>query len=885
MPPVPDPQGELENLLAEALARFDEGGEPAMAAFVAAHADHAIALERGIRRCREMGLLGALPGAASSAHPDRLGDFRLLRRIGGGGMGVVYEAVQEPLGRRVALKIIRPELLFFEGARERFRREIDAIARLEHPAIVSVFSAGEHDGVPYFTMEMIDGITVDQACTGLHDRDPAELRGEDLRALLVAPDATGVLFTGSWWEAAVRVGHQVALGLRHAHLRGIVHRDIKPSNIIVTPHGQAIVLDFGVAQVRSASDLTRSGATPGSPAFMSPEQRRGQATDERTDVFSLAASIWQMLTLRRPFRDGDVVHVDPVLQGLRAQNRAVPPELDLVLRTAMDRDRDRRYGDMGAFAEDLQALLDRRPIRARPLGLRLRALRWCQRHRTLATASGLLAAAGALMLVVLLVVQERARADLEAANRLLAAAKAEVETEQLRTRESLDTTLEALHSGLVRLGNDQLRAVPQAERVAHGMLQDAAALFRVLLRRHPDDEQVRWRGGRALHALAMSYERQGQMGKARQALDEAITVLGTEQPGSATLRNVRGHAWKTMASWIVHDDDAAATQRALEHAEADFADDSRDPARRAETLRALSDLSSTRSFTFDERADPKGVEHHLRQAVERQRACMALGVADEKDPELLVMRLTNLGKFLQRQDRVEEALAVLGEALELSKSLPERSWPPPAVYTAEVQEAIGSALVNRKDPGAEPLLRECVAARERAVEQFPDNLEFRIRLAGSVHNLGRFLHVLERTEEALATFRQARAIQEQALAKSPQHPVALDFMGKHLEMIGYCHSLRREGQPLIEVATALSALPSRDPRRALRVADFQLRAWLFLGKSDGGLLDAAMAQLVVAEQRGLTAAQLPARGFEALEGREDYRSWRERVGKVGPAAK
>jgi hypothetical protein len=128
-------------------------------------------------------------------------------------------------------------------------------------------------------------------------------------------------------------------------------------------------------------------------------------------------------------------------------------------------------------------------------------------------------------------------------------------------------------------------------------------------------------------------------------------------------------------------------------------------------------------------------------------------------------------------------------------------------------------------------------------------------------------------------------MQEQALAQSPQNPVALDFLGKHLEMIGFCRSIRRHGEGLVEVARALSELPSRDPRRALRVADFQLRAWFFLGKADGGLLEEAMAQLLVAEERGLTAAQLPTRGFEALAAREDYRSWRERVGQVVPATR
>jgi hypothetical protein len=214
--PAPDP---IEDLLAEALARYDQGGDEAVAEFVQEHPAQRTALQRGIERCRSLGMLGT---TATRDFPERLGEFRLVRRLGSGGMGVVYEAEQTSLNRRVALKVVRPELLFFEGARERFRREIDAIAKLEHPAIVSVYFAGEHEGVPFFTMELIAGATIEQACTRMQGRDPATLRGDDLRALAASEHATGELFMGAWWEAAVRVAQQIALGLRHAHLRGAI---------------------------------------------------------------------------------------------------------------------------------------------------------------------------------------------------------------------------------------------------------------------------------------------------------------------------------------------------------------------------------------------------------------------------------------------------------------------------------------------------------------------------------------------------------------------------------------------------------------------------------------------------------------------------------------
>src|SRR5262245_28550165 len=174
--------------------------------------------------------MGLLRAASKSELPERLGDFRLIRALGSGGMGVVYLANQESLGREVAIKLIRPENLYFPGARERFQREVEAVARLKHPGIVPVYTVGEEAGVPYFAMEHIDGCSLEDVLRLVKTEPPERLTGRDLAR---ACGAQGTPFGAGWVEAAFHLIAQVADALEHAHRAGVIHRDIKPTNIMI----------------------------------------------------------------------------------------------------------------------------------------------------------------------------------------------------------------------------------------------------------------------------------------------------------------------------------------------------------------------------------------------------------------------------------------------------------------------------------------------------------------------------------------------------------------------------------------------------------------------------------------------------------------------------
>ncbi len=410
--PEPNP---FEDLLVEALGILEDGGSAALEQLLERQPAHATNLRQ---RIAELGRLGLIDTAAArdGTRAERMGDFRLITELGCGGMGVVYEAEQVSLGRRVALKLIRPELLWFGGNKARFRREIESVARLSHPGIVPIYTVGEEKGVPFFAMELIDGCTLSQVLAHLAGKPPTKLRGADFLAAVAhcarataegadSSTAPGISPEASWNDVTIRIMRQVAEALEHAHSRGVVHRDVKPSNIVLTRTGRAMLIDFGLASKEGGERLTRSGSAGGSVAYMSPEQVRGSEVDARTDVYSLGVSFAEMLTLRQLFSAAsiDVLWrsiLDGVFERPRQRVPTIPWDVETVCTTAMETDRERRYASAGEFANDLSNLLGHRPIEARRVGWMLRGLRWAQRHPRISAAllvAGVLGLAGSLV--------------------------------------------------------------------------------------------------------------------------------------------------------------------------------------------------------------------------------------------------------------------------------------------------------------------------------------------------------------------------------------------------------------------------------------------------------------------------------------------------------
>ncbi len=308
----------------------------------------------------------------------RFGRFLLQEQIGRGGAGAVYRALEEDLGRVVALKILHTDN---EKLLARFSREAKLAARLSHPHIVPVHEVGEVDGTPYLSMRLIEGKTLEDV--ELPPREAAE---------------------------AVR---QAAEAVEYAHSQGIVHRDLKPANLLYDRDRNVWVTDFGLAkELEPGSSLTRTGATIGTPLYMAPEQAAGRRSDVRTDVYGLGATLYRLLAGRPPWTETNLAdlldqvrQVDPPPPSRHAPG--VPPELETLVLKAMEKDPARRFASAREFADELSRYLEGRRIETtRPSA----AARWVRR-RTLALVASVLALGVAGLVVVQVVRSSQARAE------------------------------------------------------------------------------------------------------------------------------------------------------------------------------------------------------------------------------------------------------------------------------------------------------------------------------------------------------------------------------------------------------------------------------------------------------------------------------------------
>ncbi len=710
--------------------------------------------------------------ASSAAPPEFIGEYELLGQIGQGGMGIVYKARHRRLRREVAVKTMKAGSGASSEVRDRFRREAEAMALLQHRNIVQIFEVGEEEGAPFLVMEYVDGVTL-------------------ARKLAGTPLPPG--------EAADLV-QTLAQAVAYAHQRGVLHRDLTPTNVLLQAQGlqplglgSPKIADFGLARLLLGdSTLTQTGVVMGTPSYLAPEQADGKGKDAgpAADTYALGAILYECLTGRPPFKAAtaletikQVVNDDPVPP--RQLQPRTPRDLETICLKCLEKSPQRRYADADALARDLGHFLAGESIDARRTGLLGRAGRWGRRRPLVA---GLLLAlvvvtAGSFGLVTWKwreEVQQRQRAEQQ---------EEEAHRQRAKAEERLTQAVDVVEAMLTRVGADSLAGVPHAEAVRRELLDKAMLAFEGLRRQEGDDPRIRSRA-------AYACRRTAELLKDLSRLDEGLTVcrqaielgerLVADFPDRANYRSELAMSHGTMANLLSNlarldeaDQESQAGLAIHRVLTEQFPDDARywhelavGLTNRAVLLRQLKrpdeaeqmqrDMQQIESrlaakYPDDQRyrytlasshydlgnlmsagKRPREAEGEYRRAVSLLEDLIKEKPDAPVNPHLLGRVRHNLGTLLPPEGKEKE--------MRLARDLHERLVEDySAVPTYRVQlalhlDSLGGLLKTKNPAEAEEVYRQAARHRRRLVRDFPDSVEYQSALMVTLGRLATVLH-------------------------------------------------------------------------------------------------------------------------------------------------
>jgi serine/threonine-protein kinase len=860
-----DERGPVEQLADEFLARCKRGEKPTIQEYCDRHPD----LAGEIRDVFEAVLMvedlkpdsGDVSGSfGESVNIDgkrlqQVGDYRILSEIGRGGMGVVYEAEQQALGRRVALKVLPKTSAGDGSAQLRFQREAKAAARMHHTNIVPVFDVGQDGDYLYYAMQLIHGQGLDaviddlKRLRALSGKTPAvQERATDrsIAASLVAgkfeqenlaqdgqpdPNATAAYEgrapssallpghseistvtsnRGIYFRSVAQIGVQTAAALSYAHSRGIVHRDIKPGNLILDTTGNVWVTDFGLAKT-GESAVTHTGDILGTLRYMSPERFRGQC-DVRADVYALGMTLYELLTLKTAYASSDRLQLIELIRHTEAASprsidTRIPRDLETIVMKALDKEPRRRYQSADELGEDLQRFVNDEPIKARRIGAVERFGRWCRRNPAVAglTAAVLvLMAVGTAVSTRQAVVATLARADLAAKNAELADEQAKVQARF----ELAQRAIALFHTGV---SEDLLLKNEQFKELRTKLLKEAAGFYSDLEKLLAGQTDAKSR-----KLLAEGYFQLGEL----------TDKIGSKPEALATHRQ------------------ALALRRELAAAEG------ADVETRLDVARSLGQVGLLLSNT----GDPGGALAALQEQRDRAEQ-METEYPSDAVRSVLAQSHNSIGLVHWYQAKPEDALAAWRKALAIRQNLADAN---PAVadfqttlarshgnvagvlmMTGRPKEAMGSHLkalaicqrLVQDNPAVngfkynlavsydwigccylymgkpvEGAAAFCKAAGiiQKLVDDNPAITEFRSEVANIQCNMGRALDRQKRLAEAFTALNASVAIHQKLVEGNPNNPRYILNLGENLGNRG--GTLARAGQPAEAAADLRRAL-------------------------------------------------------------------------------
>ena len=741
----------------------------------------------------------------------RIGEFELLSELGRGNMGKVYRSWQPSLGRQVALKIL--SRADDPKAKARFRREIQALGRVDHPNLVKIFTSGFDEEPCFFTMELVEGATLDAVCDRLQSRSTSaavidldawrELLStaceESRRAEKALSDSgsssrhvglpVGVRQSRpplaqpsadqSYVLQIVELMRQVALAAHALHQAGVVHRDIKPGNIMVTADGsQGVLMDLGLAHLADEAEgrLTRTRQFVGTLRYASPEQVLAAGSiDRRTDIYSLGATFWELLTLRPIYGSTDQMSTPELMrritsdepERIRKYNPRIASDLEAIVYRCLEKDPNRRYATAGELSEDLARWQRSEPVTAHPPTLRYVAGRYVRR-RIVPLAISAVAVLGLLVTAIVALLIHSI---------LIGREKARVEEQRVLAQRNFERARDAVDQLLTEVGEVELADVPQMEPVRKRLLAKAQRFYLDFLEEKRTDPNLLREAGRAYCRLGEIQEILGEYPSAESAFRQAIELLeeqSAQRPAGVDTRPDLARCSADLGSLL---------KKANRFREAEIF------CRSALSLREL--LASEYPDDPDHRQALADCRYNLgtllarlprrsredeqayRDALRLQEELAATAHDQPENRSKRARYLNNLGLLLAATGRADEAgkayreaLAILEHLSQTTPAMPGYRW-----LLARTANNLGVLLEAVKQHAeAETVLRRALALQEELVASFPHIPTYRQELASIHNNLGLLLMRTGTAQAAEESLHRAIQLREGLVADFPEMP-------------------------------------------------------------------------------------------------------------------
>jgi serine/threonine protein kinase/Flp pilus assembly protein TadD len=776
----------LLDLVEEILAKLQAGEPVDLDAYLREYPAQAEGLERLVPTVQVMAELGRASAAGAAATAESradelagvLGDFRIVREVGRGGMGIVYEAEQLSLQRRVALKVLPFAATLDPRHLQRFQNEARAAACLHHEHIVPVYAVGNDRGVHHFAMQFIDGQTLadflkKQSQGGAAnqptgpDTPPSPDAGAATAdtAVEAAATSTPPPSDGAYFRRVAEWGIDAALALEYAHSLGIVHRDIKPANLMLDERGQLWVTDFGLARTTAESGLTMTGDVLGTLRYMSPEQAlaRHGLVDHRTDIYALGVTLYELLTLRPAIGGQDrreilsrIADEEPV--SPRKLNRAIPADLETVVLKAIHKEPQGRYATARELADDLRRVLLHEPIRAKKPTWAQHAGKWSRRHPAAmrwAMFLLVLLTAGSL-LSTWLIWQEKARTAFALAAEVAERNRADEEKRIARERDEETTAvLEFVESKIFAAARPEGRAGGLGHEVK--LRQALEAALPSVARSLSDKPLIE---ARLRRTLGLSFQYLGEEKIAAEQFEAARTLYtkhrGPDHPDTLASMNNLANSYAALG-------------------------------RHADALQL-------RQETLALRRDKLGPDH--------------------KDT---LASMHNLATSYDALGRHAEALTLREQTLDLRRA--KFGTDNPDTLDSMNNLAISYTMLGRHAEAVK--LREVTLALQKArdVPDYP-------RLLASMHNLAQSYHALGRHADALQLYEETLALAEAKLPKN--HPKTLLIMNNLAWLLATAEDVQfRDPARAVELAAKAAQLAPNngDFSGTLGVARYRTGDW------------------------------------------------------------